>query len=370
MSRKLKIIHTEASNGWGGQEIRIFNEAKWFRQRGHEVILIGPSEGQLLKRAREAAFKVHALPFAKNTQFKDFFALKNILKEEKPDVLGTHSSVDSWVGLLASTITKVPCRIRYRHISAPVSANLANRIQYNKLCDHIITTGECIRGPLIERLKVSPNRIDVVATGLVFPRDLPSKEDARQQIAQQLGLSEDSRFMGHVAVLRSWKGQLFVIEGFEKIADTFPQHHLIFAGEGPMRPLIEEKIAASPYKERIHLVGHQNDIWPYFRAFDAALLVSTQHEGIPQSGLQSLYAETPLIGTTVGGIPEIIEDGKNGLLIEPQNSAAIAEAMQRLLGDVDERTQMEKQTRISMQSDYNIDHMGNRVLGIIQNVLK
>lgn len=367
--KKLKIVHTEASNGWGGQEIRTFTEAQWFRQRGHEVIIAGPEDGQLVQRAKAADFRVVNIPFAKKTQWRDFFRFKDFLRVEAPDVLATHSSVDSWVGLLAGTVARVPCRLRYRHISAPIRANPLNRFQYNQLCHHILTTGECIRQPLIKRLGVRPERVDVVATGLVFPKNLPDNKQARQQLAEQLRLPEQSRFMGNVAVLRSWKGQPLIIEAFERIADAFPDYHLIFVGEGPMRHVLEEQVAVSAFKDRIHLVGHQDDVWHYFRAFDVALLVSKQHEGIPQSGLQSLYAETPLIGTTVGGIPEIIKDGENGLLVEPHSAPAIADAMRRLLEQPAARAAIAARTRESMQSVYNIDSMGNCVLGIIQKVL-
>ena len=369
MTRKLKIIHTEASNGWGGQEIRTFTEAQWFKRRGHEIILAGPGNGQLIQRAKEADIRVFEISFAKNTQFQDFFCFKKFLQTESPDVLATHSSVDSWVGLFAGTFARVSCRLRYRHISAQVSANPLNRFQYKQLCHHILTTGECIRQPLIDRLGVEPQRIDVVATGLVFPRSMPSKEQARQCLAEQLNVPADSQFMGNVAVLRSWKGHSFIIEAFEQVAKAFAKHHLVIVGEGPMRNKIEEQVGQSKFKDRIHLVGYQKDVWHYFRAFDLALLASTQHEGIPQSGLQSLYAETPLIGTTVGGIPEIIESGKNGLLVEPKNATAIAQAIQTLLNKPQVRAEITVRTRSSMQSIYNIDNMGNRVLAIIQNVL-
>lgn len=369
MQKKLKIIHTEASNGWGGQEIRTFTEAQWFRRRGHQVIIAGPHDGQLIQRAKEADFRVFEIPFAKNTQLQDFFRCKAFLQAEAPDVLATHSSVDSWVGLSAGTVARVPCRLRYRHISAPISANPFNRFQYNQLCHHILTTGACIRQPLLDRLGVQPERVDVVATGLVFPATMVPKEQARQALVAQLQLPTAARFLGNVAVLRSWKGQLFMIDAFAQVADAWPDYHLVLVGEGPMRQVLEEKIAACSASARIHLVGHQSDVWPYFRAFDIALLVSTQNEGIPQSGLQALYAETPLIGTTVGGIPEIIQEGENGLLIEPKNATAIADAMRHLLEQPATRAAIAARTRSSMQAQYNIDHMGNQVLDIIHNVL-
>jgi len=121
---KLTILHTEASNGWGGQEIRILSEAEWFRDQGYRIILANPQNGQLNAKARARGFEVFDIPFEKKTQLRDFFRVRKLIQDHKPDVIGTHSSVDSWVGLLAASLCRVPCRLRYRHVSTPVHKRL------------------------------------------------------------------------------------------------------------------------------------------------------------------------------------------------------------------------------------------------------
>ena len=104
---KLTILHTEASNGWGGQEIRILSEAEWFRDQGYRIILANPQNGQLNAKARARGFEVFDIPFEKKTQLRDFFRVRKLIQDHKPDVIGTHSSVDSWVGLLAASLCRV-----------------------------------------------------------------------------------------------------------------------------------------------------------------------------------------------------------------------------------------------------------------------
>ena len=120
--KKLKIIHTEASPHWGGQEIRIFEEMKWFREQGHEMILVAPDNGTLFKRCKEESFQVISIYFTKPRILLNIFKMLSILWYLKPDAVGTHSSTDSWAGLIAAYLVKIRTRVRYRHISAPVKA--------------------------------------------------------------------------------------------------------------------------------------------------------------------------------------------------------------------------------------------------------
>ena len=366
---KLTILHTEASNGWGGQEIRILSEAEWFRDQGYRIILANPQNGQLNAKARARGFEVFDIPFEKKTQLRDFFRVCKLIQDHKPDVIGTHSSVDSWVGLLAASLCRVPCRLRYRHVSTPVHNNPFNRFQYSSLCDRIITTGECISGPLCESFHLSKEKVRTIFTGINVPSDLPDRNEARLALAQGLHLPSSSQFVGMVAVLRSWKGHAYLIDAFDQIADQFPEHHLILAGNGPQKHL-QAQIDACKSKNRMHLIGHRENPWPVFRALDVAVLSSVKNEGIPQTGLQAMFAETPFIGTTVGGIPEIIENMKTGVLVAPSDATALADGLKTLLTDSNLRKEIASQALHFANSNATMDICGKAVECLITSVLK
>ena len=347
---KLTILHTEASNGWGGQEIRILSEAEWFRDQGYRIILANPQNGQLNAKARARGFEVFDIPFEKKTQLRDFFRVRKIIKDHTPDVIGTHSSVDSWVGLLAATLSHVPCRLRYRHISTPVHNNLFNRFQYTSLCDRIITTGECISGPLRESFHLSKEKVRTIFTGIIAPSDLPDRNESR---------------LGMIAVLRSWKGHAYLIEAFDQIANHFPDHHLILAGNGPQKHF-QAQIDACKSKNRMHLIGHRENPWPVFRALDVAVLSSVKNEGIPQTGLQAMFAETPFLGTKVGGIPEIIEHMQTGFLVDPSDSRALADGLKTLLTDANLRNEIASQALHFAQTKATMDICGKEVESLVK----
>ncbi len=327
MSQPPLIIHTEASTGDGGQEARILTELNYLRARGYRVALVAPRDGTLFERAKVAGLPVYAVPFAKLTQPLDFLRLILLFLFLRPYAVCTHSSIDSWVALSAAALLGIKRRLRYRHVSVPPVSTLANRFLYHRLATEVITTGDCISLPLHDVLGVPLARLHTIPTGIRSPEELPSREEARAALQAELSLPADAHFVGMVAVMRSWKGHRVLFDSFAKIAAEFPELHLVLVGGGVSLENIRSSAAGNPFSSRIHFVGQQKDVWRYFRALDVAVLASTKNEGIPQSLLQAMFCSTPVVGTNVGGIPEIVGHGVTGLLCEGGSPESLAIAL-------------------------------------------
>lgn len=362
----MRILHTEASNGWGGQEIRILSEALWFRDNGHEVVLAGPSNGRLKKNAKKHGFTWHDIPFTKKSQFKDYFKLRSLLKKEEFDVIATHSSVDSWVGILAGRSAKISRIVRYRHVSTPVSNNKRNRWQYRSGCDFVVTTADCIKQMLQNRLNCPSEKIASIPTGIKAPTPLPDRTESHTRLAKECSAPEDSQWIGQVSVLRSWKGHLDLIDAFDILAPSYDKLRLALAGDGPYREVLEERAAKSPHASRIHFLGQQ-DPWWFFRALDVAILASTKNEGVPQSLMQAMFAETPVVGTDVGGIPEIVSHRDTGLVAPPENPVTLAQNIEIMLADESMKRHCVDNATKRAQQMFTLDIMGKRIEEIMQS---
>jgi glycosyltransferase involved in cell wall biosynthesis len=364
--KKLKIIHTEASPHWGGQEIRIFEEMKWFREQGHEMILVAPGNGTLYQRCKDEDFEVISLYFTKPRTLLNIVRMLWIIWQLKPDVVGTHSSTDSWAGLIASFCLNTRKRIRYRHISAHVKGNFLNKVQYSTLANIVITTGNCISNILIENLRINENKVHVLATPVIDSFDLPNKEEARRLLQKELNLDKGTRFIGQVSVLRGWKGHPYLLEAFYIIASENPNLHLVIVGDGPMMQSLKNRQASSSFPKRIHLVGHKENVHLYFKAFECAILSSTHNEGIPQSLLQSMQVGTPVIGTKVGGIPEIIINGETGYLAEPQDPKSLSSAIIKMLVDSRTAKKISVNCQKQIEERYTWEFIGPQILQLVQ----
>jgi glycosyltransferase involved in cell wall biosynthesis len=323
----VKILHTEASCGWGGQEIRILEESSGLIGRGHEVTVACPAHARMTAEAPRFGVPVVALPIEFKT-VAGFNALRSFLTSYAPDVVNTHSSADSWLtGLACATLKNPPAIVRTRHISAPVSGNAFNRWLYRQ-ARGVATTGESLRRHLLDTLGLDPSRVASVPTGIDTERFAPADKMAAKLA---LGLDPAQRHLGIVATLRSWKGHLFLLDAFAQLdrADL----HLLIVGEGPMRGPIEEKVAALGLGGRVTMAGQRTDPERWLQSMDVFCLPSYANEGVPQAILQAMLCALPIVTTPVGAILEAVSDGETALVVPPRDAAALAAAISRLLDD-------------------------------------
>jgi glycosyltransferase involved in cell wall biosynthesis len=324
----MKIVHTEASCGWGGQEIRILEESLGMLERGHEVTLLCPPEARIHQEAIKRGLRVEALPIARKN-LRGLLALRRWLMHHPVDVLNTHSSTDTWLAALAcQTLRHPPALVRTRHISAPVPRNLSTRWLYGKASRHIVTTGEALRRELIAVNDLPGERLTSVPTGIDTARFAPGD---KRQAREALRLPSENHYLGIVATLRSWKGHLYLLEAFAACAPG--NWTLLVIGDGPMRNVIEEKVTSLGLAGRVQLVGQQDKPEIWLKALDIFCLPSYANEGVPQAILQAMLTGLPIVTTPVGAILEAVQDGKSALIVPPRDAAALGAALRRLMDD-------------------------------------
>lgn len=323
----MKIVHTEASCGWGGQEIRILEEAKGLAARGHDVHLLCPPEARIFTEAPRFGVNVTPLPIGRK-KLKGVLAMRRWLKEHRPDIINCHSSTDSWLSALAcASLGNAAPIVRTRHISAPVHNNASTRWLYTKATAHIVTTGESLRATLIEKNAFPPALLTSVPTGIDPERYRPGNQaEARIQLAGY-GISPNETLLVIVATLRSWKGHLYLLEALKDLTNT----RLAIVGDGPYRPSIEARVHELDLGERVVFAGQQQDVTPWLRAADIFVLPSYANEGVPQAVLQAMMSGRPVVSTTVGAITEAVRDGVTGLIVPPRNPQALGKALSQLI---------------------------------------
>jgi glycosyltransferase involved in cell wall biosynthesis len=357
--RSFAILHTEASLGWGGQERRILVEALAMRQRGHRPAFVCDPRGELYRRAQQQRFPVTPLTFGGRHNLMAWKTLRRMLGTGATDILNTHSSLDSWVGTLAwRSLRTRPLLIRTRHLSTKVKDNWLTRWLYRTPAA-IITTGQVTKELIIEHLGVPGRRIFSIPTGVELAEFAP-QEKSRELLAQ-LHIPEQAFIFGSVAVLRSWKGHLYLLEALHELIEGGARAFLILVGEGPYRPVIEEKIEQLGLQHWVRLVGFRDQVAPWFALMDVMVLASYANEGVPQSLLQALAMARPVIGTTVGGIPEVIVEEETGLLVPPRDAQALARVMGQLMADPDRRRELGRRGRELVVERFSLEQMAAEI---------
>jgi len=222
-----------------------------------------------------------------------------------------------------------------------------------KLADRVQVNALAIKRQLIEEEGVAPEKIEVVLNGIDLDR---FDRRQRQPLARPLPVPDGARVITVVANLHPVKGQHDVVEALSEIAARFPDVHLLLVGEGERRGPIAERAKELRIDDRVHLVGHRTDI-PAVLARTEILVSSSYAEGLSNSVIEGMAARLPVVGTAVGGTPELLVDGERGLLVPPRAPARIADALCRLLEDGALRERLGAAARRFVEANLAIDTM-------------
>jgi glycosyltransferase involved in cell wall biosynthesis len=358
---RLRILHTESSLGWGGQEIRVLSEARGVAMRGHDVVVAAPAESNIYRAAIKNGIDVMALPIARKGLL-GFFTMRIYLGQEPFDIVNTHSSTDSWlVALACKAMRKPPAIVRTRHISAPTPQNAATRWLYTRAARRIATTGEKLRLQVIEEARVDPAKIVSVPTGIDLETFHPGDRAAARETLQ---LPKDASIVGIVATLRSWKGHRFLFEAFAKFEG--PDAYLVVVGDGPQRKALEVLAETLGIAARVRFAGNQNNVAQWMTAFDVFVLPSYANEGVPQALMQAMACGLAVVTTPVGSIGEIVTDGKTGVMVAPQDSEALRVAIESLLRDPVRRAALGERAREIAVERFGESLMVDRMIALFE----
>ena len=358
----MKILHTESSCGWGGQEIRILDEARGMSARGHEVAIVAPREARIYEAALKRGLRLEALPIARKGP-GGVLAVRRWLQTHRVDVINSHSSTDSWLAALAcATLARAPALVRTRHISASIPNNLPSRWLYRSATRHIVTTGENLRMQLVRDNGIPPERITSVPTGIDSVHFAPGARDAARR---STGLPLERRLVGIVATLRSWKGHRHLVEALRPLPGDVG---LVIVGDGPQRENIESKIRELGVGDRVWLVGNQDDVLPWLHSLDVFALPSYANEGVPQALVQAMLCALPCVTTAAGSIGEIARDGMTAIVVKAQDVVDLQRGLERALGDAELRIRLGNAARLYCAANLGVETMLDRMERVFRDV--
>lgn len=324
MSNKIRVLHTEWSMGWGGQEIRIMAEMKAFRALGVEMEIACRQGARIEAEARRAGFVAHLLPFSGRLNWATIFGLRRIVRMGGFSLIHTHSSIDSWCGGLAGRLFGIPV-VRSRHLSSEVRPGLNARILYDWLPDAVISSGRHIRDHLVEVCRCRREKHYSVPAGADHMRFVPEADGAT--VRAEFGLDVDCPVVGIVAVLRSWKGHRILFEACARILEDLPCLQVLVVGDGPLREHLPAWAEELGLKGHVIFAGHRDDVPACMKAMDVCVLPSLKNEATSQVMPQAMLVGTPVICSSAGGLTEVVEDGVTGRVVPPGDAPALAVAL-------------------------------------------
>jgi glycosyltransferase involved in cell wall biosynthesis len=359
----IKILHTEWSDGWGGQEIRIINEMLAIKAQGVEVFLACREHAVIREKAIKNDIPVFSLPFRGNLDLITLGLLFRLIKRFHIDIINTHSGKDTWVGGLAARLSGA-IFIRTRHLSNPIRSSRTNFI--NELAHFIFTTGESVRTDMIRNNRIKPERIMSIPTGIDADRFSRANFN-RVECKQSLGLADDDLVVGIVAVLRRFKRHDLLIEAMTRLFSEYSALKLVIAGDGPIRELIENDIQQRGLGDRVIMTGHVNDPERVLAALDIFVLSSDSKEGVPQSVMQALLMDLPVVATNAGSTADLLHDD-NFVLVDAGDADALYQGLKVVIESRELRDGYASRARPYIYKNYSEPVMAEKIMKVYSDL--
>ena len=287
--------------------------------------------------------------------------LARYLRREGIDILHTHLFEPSVIGLSAGFLARTRWRVMTRHYSdyhTRINKNL--HVRLDQLCirlsNTVIAVSQHTAEHMISKEDAPPAKIQVVLNGIDFDRVKASGPDAGNRIRREFS-ADGAHLLLIVARLHPEKGHRYLFEALPHIRQQLGQPvRLLVAGTGTFEAEYRERVRALGCEDMVSFLGFRTDVADLMQAADIVVLPSLA-EAFGLVITEAIYLGTPVVATQVGGIPEIVEDGVDGLLVRPADSKALADAMVSLLQDPEKRRGMAGAGRERIQARFGFHDM-------------
>jgi glycosyltransferase involved in cell wall biosynthesis len=266
------------------------------------------------------------------------------------------------LALSMSTQLDKPTLVAARRVDFHIKGNALSRWKYRQV-DCFICASEAIRKMLVAD-GVPAVRAVTIHEGI----DLGHVAAApAANLHAELWLPHHAPIVGNVAALVPHKGQRHLIEAAAIVVRSVPDARFVIAGEGELRPALEKQIKEHHLEKHVFLTGFRPDVLSMHKAFDL-FVMSSITEGLGTSLLDAMACGKPIVATTAGGMPEVVVDGKTGLLVPPRDHERLAAAIVRLLGDERLRQAMGAAGAARVRELFSAERMVLDTLGVYRRV--
>jgi glycosyltransferase involved in cell wall biosynthesis len=370
MSEK-KVLHLIGGGEFGGAERHVLSLMQATDQRIITPMLACLCEGPFAEMATAAGFTTATWPMKHKLDLAPREKLKAFIAEQGIDLLHTHGVRANFLARPLAARLQLPVvttfhsdlAFDYRHRLEYWFATALTRIG-NRYTDIFIAVSASIaRG--MAKMGIPPDKTVTIHNGIdpaAFAKALTKTE-----LHNRYGFPEGAKIIGTVARLHPVKGHPVLLHAAARLAPEHPDVFYLLIGDGQERRALEKMAGDLGIARQVVFAGFVEEVESLYAALDIFCLPSLM-EGMGLSLVESMFCETPVVASRVGGIPELVTDGVDGLLVPPENSTALADALQRLLNDPEYGRQLATRGKITA-GRFTITAMARQVEAVYQKLL-
>lgn len=356
-------LHIDTARTWRGGQNQVLLTVSGLCAIGQRAALVAHPDGELRGRAVEG---MELIPIAPRTEvdLSAAWRLSRVVKQLTPDVIHAHDPHAIAMAALALSLgtSSKPVLIASRRVDFHLNHNSFSRWKHRQV-DCFIAASEAIRRILLAD-GIPGERTVTVHEGIDVER---VSATPTVNVHETFWLPHGSPVVGNVAALVPHKGQRYLIEAAQLVVREVPDARFVILGEGELREHLEHLVREHHLEKHVLLPGFRTDVLGCIKGFDL-FVMSSVTEGLGTSLLDAMACSRAVVATTAGGIPEVVEDGGTGVLVPPRDSAALADAIVRLLTDAAGRQKMGDAGLARVRARFSVERMVDETAAVYARV--
>lgn len=365
----LLMVDSEAT--WRGGEGQLALLMRGLKAAGAQITLASPPGSAIERVAKEFGVTCLPLSIAGGFDLGAAWKLRGYLREGRYDIVHTHSSHAHSAAFLADRMSRPRGRsdrarlVVSRRVDFKVAANGFSALKYRRGADVYVAISEGVRKVLLGG-NIEPERIALVRSGIDLEKfnDVANPEYLRREFA----IADGAPVVGNVAALAPHKSQVDFIDAAARVLERVPGARFFIVGEGELRGQLEKRIAELGLDGRVTLTGFRKDVLEFIALFDCFVL-SSYLEGLCTSIMDAQALGTPVVATDTGGVPDLVDNGKTGLLVTPRDPGGLADAIVKMLEERELAVSLADNARRRASESYDCRHMVEGTIAVYRTVL-
>ena len=353
-------------NTLGGAETYVKQMAPRLLQAGYAIrVITFMSGGTLVAELRNSGVTVIELGLKNKFDWKAMIRLSSLWRADRPDLVHTHLYHAGIIGRIVAKVMGIRTVVVHQHGAERARSTVRSRIDRltSPLVSRYVVTCRAVADLLQQREGISGMKIVIIYNGIECLEPISPKPDK----SHQERLSSIPTIIS-VGRLSPEKGHNTLLEAMALLHTHQTQARLVLVGEGGSQIFLTERIKELNLNGFVHMLGTRRDVAELLANADIFALPS-DWEGVSIALLEAMAAGLPVVATAVGGTPEVVIDGINGLLVPPHDPEALAGALSRLLIDPDLRQHIGETGRQSVRERFNIQHTVHQTQALYESLI-
>jgi glycosyltransferase involved in cell wall biosynthesis len=345
-NRLLKILHIDPERGWGGGEAQVLGLLSYLAAQGHRNDLLTDPNGKLWECCRNLGVRTLPLVMRNDVDLRAVWRVRRLIGRAGYDIVHLHTKRAHALAVWLPHGTGTPRYVVTRRMDYPEKNNCRTRYLYNRCVDGVVA----ISRPILELLAdagVDGAKVRLIHSGIDVARFSPGAGNAAPEHVPTIGT---------VAVLETRKGHRFLLEAMARLRARGVKLRCLLAGDGSERKGLEQMVAKLGLEGQVDFQGFVADTPALLASIDIFVLPSV-HEGLGVAALEAMAAGKAVVASRVGGLAELISDGDTGLLVPPEDSDVLSDAIAELINDPNRARAMGQRAAAHVRKYFTMERM-------------